>query len=143
MFSKTCQYGIRACIFIAHESMSGHRVSMEKVSAKIESPEAFTAKILRKLVKSNIILSVKGPGGGFEVDPAKIGGISLRSIVDAIDGSTLGQCSLGLNECSDKRPCPFHEKYKPAREKLAGILQSTTLMDLATAFSKGETFLRL
>ena len=113
MFSKTCQYAIRACIYIAHQSMECKRVSLEMVSGKIESPEAFTAKILQKLVKNKIINSVKGPGGGFEVDLQGMSGTSLKSIVEAIDGNILGQCSLGLNECSDIQPCPFHKIYKP------------------------------
>ena len=143
MFSKTCQYGIRASIFIACESLRDNRVSLEKVSQKILSPEAFTAKILQKLVKHHIIRSVKGPGGGFEADIAKIHIISLRDIVEALDGDFLTQCSLGLNECSDRFPCPFHYLYKPVKENLTRLLRETTLQELAGSFDEGETFLKL
>ena len=50
MFSKACEYGIRASIYIASQTQIGNRVSLVDVVKKIESPEAFTSKILQKLV---------------------------------------------------------------------------------------------
>ena len=47
MFSKTCEYGLRAVLFIAQESANGHKVSMSTISQEINSPQAFTAKILQ------------------------------------------------------------------------------------------------
>lgn len=46
MFSKTCEYGIRATIHIASKSLLGERVSLRDVTEAINSPVAFTAKIL-------------------------------------------------------------------------------------------------
>ena len=66
MFSKTCEYGIRAAIFIASESYQNNRVGLRDIAEKIDSPEAFTAKILQQLTKDNrVVSSVRGPHGGF------------------------------------------------------------------------------
>ena len=65
MFSKTCEYGIRATIFIASQSYQNKRVGLRDIAKKIDSPEAFTAKILQILAKTHIIHSIKGVGGGF------------------------------------------------------------------------------
>ena len=51
MFSKTCEYAIRATIYIASESSAGKRCGIRDIARKIESPEPFTAKILQRLVK--------------------------------------------------------------------------------------------
>lgn len=51
MFSKACEYGIRASILIASESVNGNRLGLITIAKKIDSPEAFTSKILQKLVK--------------------------------------------------------------------------------------------
>ena len=67
MFSKSCEYGIRATIFIATQSYLNNRTGIKDIAKKIDSPEAFTAKILQILVKANIIHSTKGVGGGFEI----------------------------------------------------------------------------
>ena len=46
MFSKACEYGIKATIHISHQSQQGHRVSLKAVAKAIDFPIAFTAKIL-------------------------------------------------------------------------------------------------
>jgi Rrf2 family transcriptional regulator, iron-sulfur cluster assembly transcription factor len=143
MFSKACEYAIRACIYIASESMDGNRVSLVSVAEKIESPEAFTSKILQKLVKKKIIQSIKGPGGGFEISIKDTASTSLLSIIEAIDGKVLDQCSLGLNECSEKNPCPFHTKYKPIKDKLLHTLHTTTLKELTQKYVNQGAFLKL
>ena len=144
MFSKTCEYAIRATIYIASESSSGKRCGIRDIARKIESPEPFTAKILQRLVKANIINSIKGNGGGFEIEKAQLKQIKLDQLVKAIDGNDLfDRCSLGLHDCSDKQPCPFHHKYKPLRENLKKTLRETSLLDLISEFNTGETFLKL
>ncbi|MBK8055937.1 MAG: Rrf2 family transcriptional regulator [Saprospiraceae bacterium] len=143
MFSKTCEYAIRATIYIASQTIIGKRVSIIDVAQKIQSPESFTSKILQKLVKNKIIRSVKGPGGGFEVDAVNLEGIKLKKIVEAFEGDVLNRCSLGLTECSDIQPCPFHYKYKPVKEKLLHIFENTSLNDLMKGYQDGETFLRV
>ena len=99
MFSKACEYGIKAAIFIATKSYEGKRVSPKEISAEIDSPQAFTAKILQALVKHNIINSVKGAYGGFEIDKTNIGNVKLSQIVNAIDGDSIySGCGLGLEK---------------------------------------------
>jgi len=143
MFSKACEYAIRSSIYIASQAINGRRVSLTDVAEKIESPEAFTSKILQKLVKHNIIRSVKGPGGGFDVDVNQLQKIKLKLIVEAFEGDVLNRCSLGLNECSDIQPCPFHHKYKPVKERLLHIFENTSLQDLMKGFQDGVTFLKI
>ena len=68
MFSKACEYAIRATIYIAVQSSQNLRVGLKNISKEIDSPEPFTAKILQQLSKNNIIESIKGPPGGFQID---------------------------------------------------------------------------
>lgn len=144
MLSKACEYGIRASIIIASESVNGHRLGLAEIAQKIDSPVAFTAKILQKLVKQNIIHSIKGPGGGFEADTKNLKNLTLMQIVTAIDGdSVFSKCSLGLNECSEDKPCPFHHKYKPIKEKLIQSFETTHLEELLKGYQAGLTFLKI
>ena len=68
MFSKACEYGIRAAVYITLQSLEGRRVSVNEIAEEIDSPIAFTAKTLQLLTRNDIIKSVKGPTGGFEID---------------------------------------------------------------------------
>ncbi len=143
MFSKACEYGIRAAIYIAGQSMQDKRVSLKGISKKIDSPEAFTAKVLQMLAKNNIIKSVKGPNGGFDMDKKQMAKIKLSDIVYAIDGDSIYRgCGLGLKECSEKRPCPLHDKFKSIREELTSMLETISIYELSIGLKDGLTFLR-
>lgn len=143
MFSKSCEYGIRASIFIASESIRGHRVGLKEIAKQINSPEAFTAKIMQILSRNAIVHSTKGVGGGFEIPKELLHSIKLLQIVNAIDGDTIYKgCGLGLHECSEVHPCPAHNKFKVIREELLLMLENTTLQELASGIKSGITFLK-
>ena len=55
MFSKACEYGIKASTYIALQSLQDKRVSLKEIAEEINSPVAFTAKILHQLAKNNIL----------------------------------------------------------------------------------------
>ena len=54
MFSKACEYGIKASVYIIDSSLKNKKVSMKEVAKAIDSPEAYTSKILQQLTRSNI-----------------------------------------------------------------------------------------
>lgn len=142
MFSKTCKYAINAMIYVPGSSSEKERTNLKEISKAIVSPEAFTAKILQVLVKNKLLISVKGPHGGFSMngDPSKI---FLSWIVDAIDGDMLFTgCALGLKKCAEEHPCAVHYKFKAIREHLTGMLHSTSLTDMADRVNNGISFLK-
>ncbi len=143
MFSKSCNYAIKAAIFIAKHSLEENKVGFVDIAKEIDSPQAFTAKILQILVKSGIIDSVKGVNGGFYIPKKNIATTYLVAIVDAIDGdSVFHGCGLGLSLCSETHPCPVHDKFKSIRDELARMLETTNLEELALGIKSGETFLK-
>lgn len=127
IFSKTCEYGIRAVFFIAHRTADGARVGIKEIAANIDSPEPFLAKILQDLSRKGIIGSVKGPNGGFFLDP-KSRKMPLARIVEAIDGEgVFTGCGLGLEYCSETNPCPLHHEFKKVRNQLTKMMEHTTI----------------
>jgi Rrf2 family iron-sulfur cluster assembly transcriptional regulator len=131
MFSKTCEYGIKATIFVAKQSLEGERAHLKLIAEAIASPEAFTAKILQQLVKRKVIYSTKGANGGFWMEPQKLETMRLREVVAAMgcDGM-LHACVLGLAECSDSNPCPIHTKYCDLKRHIVKLLDNTTVFEL-------------
>jgi len=143
MFSKACEYGIKAAIFIAINSFEGKRVSPKEVAEEINSPQAFTAKILQALARNNIVYSIKGAHGGFELDKSTIASIKLSQIVKAIDGDGIyNGCGLGLQKCDENHPCPVHDKFKLIRDELKYMLENTSLEELALGIKAGTSFLK-
>lgn len=143
MFSKSCEYAIKAAIFIATNSLQDKKVGFVDIAKEIDSPEAFTAKILQKLSKDGIIQSVRGVNGGFYIPKNLISKVKLAQIVFAIDGDSVFKgCGLGMEKCNANHPCPLHEKFMSIRDNLKEMLELTNLEELALGFKSGETFLK-
>ncbi|HQQ94095.1 MAG TPA: Rrf2 family transcriptional regulator [Bacteroidia bacterium] len=144
MFSKTCEYGIRATIYVALQSMDGHLPNLKDIAREIESPEAFTAKIMQLLVRANIVYSVKGASGGFGIEPRRMKKIKLEDIAVAVDGNFDRKiCVLGLKACSEEFPCPVHNTYKHIKKDLQSMLQNTSLLDMSENIRNGKSYLKI
>lgn len=142
MFSKTCEYGIRAVIYISATGTLDNKIGINAISANIEAPVHFTAKILQPLVHADIISSKKGVNGGFYMNP-KQKFRTLIEVVRAIDGDVLfSGCGMGLKTCSDEEPCPMHDKFKAIRTDLRTMMEQTTIDDMATMLKNGRKFIR-
>lgn len=127
LFSKTCEYGIRAVLYIASQSANGRKVGIKEITENINSPEHFLAKILQKLSKDGIILSSKGPNGGFSVSKE----ILLKPMADIIvslEGDSIFRgCAMGLSNCSEVNPCPLHNQFKSIRNQLTDTLYNNSI----------------
>ncbi len=142
MFSKACEYGIRAVFFIAKQSHKGLRSNISEIAKAVDSPEPFTAKICQELARGKIILSKKGPNGGFYLK--KDAEIKLSQIVKAIDGDQIfTSCALGLNSCSSANPCPLHNQFVDVRNGLKKMCENTLVMELAPEIEANEFYLKI
>ena len=131
MFSKACEYGIRAVLYIASQSIQERRVKIGDIVQNTGSPEAFTGKILGLLSRNRLLDSYTGPNGGFEIPLEKLQQITIAQIVRAIDGDTFFEgCALGLAHCDANNPCPMHHSVVKIRENMFHVLQHTTVFDL-------------
>lgn len=127
IFSKTCEYAIRAVLFIAHKTTSGTKIGIKDIAAGIDSPELYLAKILQDLSRKGLISSVKGPNGGFYISDASLTR-PISDIVEAVDGNGLFiGCALGLKQCSAVNPCPLHNQFKAIRDQIHQVLTSNSI----------------
>jgi Rrf2 family protein len=140
MFSKACMYAIRALVLMASSRV---RWSLRRIVAETGAPEAFMAKVLQQLVRAGIIRSVKGPGGGFDLEPRRARSLTLGEVVTAVDDSALFEgCALGFAKCSDHKPCPIHGQVVHVRERLRTVLANTLIKDLGKDLEEGSSFLK-
>ena len=142
MFSKSCEYAIKAMIFVAQKSEEGTRIGAKEIANGIDAPEHFTAKIMQDLSKKKLIHSIKGPNGGFFMDEKDLK-TSIADIVMAIDGDDLYMnCVLGLKACSEKNPCPIHNEYKEIKKNLIKMIENNTIADFKDKLDSGKFFLK-
>ena len=142
MFSKSCEYAIKAMIFVAQKSKDEVRVGVKEITKGIDAPEHFIAKILQDLVKKKLVNSVKGPNGGFYMDKLNLKS-SIADVVRAIDGDGFNKdCVIGLKACSEKNPCPVHFEYKEIKKNLITMLEGNTIADFKEKLDSGNFFLK-
>jgi Rrf2 family protein len=116
----------------------GKRTSIKELTRKINIPYHFLAKILQDLTYKGLLISQKGPTGGFALaKPAK--DITLFQIVEAIDGTDVtSKCVLGFPECSGKNPCAVHEKWAGLRDEIHVMLVGKNITQMAREMKKPE-----
>ena len=129
LISKTCNYGIRAALYVASKT-DLQFVPIRKISADLKISFHFLTKILQVLTQKNIMASYRGPKGGVSLAKPP-SSITILEIIEAIDGLNLFQgCILGLPECNNSNPCPLHEKWAFMREELKTTFQQANLSEL-------------
>lgn len=142
MLSKTCEYAIRAMIFIAQKSKDDKKVGIKEIAKGIASPEHFIAKILQDLSRRKLLQSLKGPNGGFFLDEEAME-CSLADIVKVVDGEKLFTgCGLGLKQCSETHPCPIHHEFKALRKGIQTMLENAKIGAFAEELEQSLTFLK-
>ncbi|MGE5499269.1 MAG: RrF2 family transcriptional regulator [Syntrophothermus sp.] len=126
IFSKKCEYGLQAVLFLAAK-MYDDVVRVDVISNELNIPKEFISKILQSLRENGIIESKKGKTGGFALakDPSQI---KLIDIVEAIDGlGVFNTCVLGFPNCTPNHPCPVHDKWGNLRTEAYKMLSEETL----------------
>lgn len=130
-------------LYIAMHSTKDENVGLKEIAENQEIPRHFLSKILQQLVKAGLLLSMKGPNGGFKLSkkPEKI---TLLHIIKAIDGlDVFTQCGIGFKKCSDEHPCPIHHDFKVVRDKVYNLFQEKTLKELVYDAEHGEGIISL
>ena len=146
MLSNTCKYALRALIYLAKFSRPDKRVGIKKISEDLELSAPFLGKILQNLVKQKLLVSTKGPNGGFSLAKSA-GEITLWDIVTNVDGEEFfTNCLIGLEPCNtyDKsRPlCPVHWQYSKLRNEISKFYKETTLAHISRDIEKHSDLMK-
>lgn len=143
MFSTSCHYGLQAMLYIAMHSSDDKNIGLKVIAEGQDIPRHFLSKILQKLVKNNLLLSMKGPTGGFSLakNPEDI---TLIEIIEAIDGlGVFNKCGIGFKQCNDKKPCPIHDEYKKVRKQVENLFKSKNLQNLIEDVKEGNSIISI
>ncbi len=137
IFSRRCEYALQAVLYLALKP-EGEKTTNKELTQHMRMPSPFLAKILQDLAHKGLLISSKGPRGGFALGrPAKA--ITLFNIVEAIDGDGLTKsCVLGFAECSTTDPCSMHNDWKAIREGISSMLLSQDIAQMAKLMHKPE-----
>lgn len=92
-------------------------------------PERFLLKVLKPLVSAGVLLSIKGPNGGYRLArPAS--DISLLELVEAIEGPVWGNHSLTNHVGKNAVNARIENVFKQTAEQVRRQLEKVRLSDL-------------
>ncbi len=130
IFSKSFGYALRSILYIALLQDEGRKIQADEIAEKLAMPRHFEGKILKRLVKENLLISAKGPHGGFSLHPQTLS-TSLFKVVEITDGLTsFKNCVLRLRACNSENPCPLHSKMIEIKLAMKDVLEKTLISDL-------------
>ncbi|MDD8051810.1 MAG: Rrf2 family transcriptional regulator [Verrucomicrobiota bacterium] len=129
LYSSQCEYAIRALTRMALHFGEGP-VSAKTLAETENIPFHFLAKILQDLSRRGLLLSKKGPRGGFVLarPPEEITAAEIVEIVDGLE--FMNRCAVGYLRCCDETPCPQHDLWMSVRKHLENYLENTTLAEM-------------
>lgn len=123
------QYGVRAMFEIA-KGYPDNPVSIKQISERQDVSEAYITQILNKLMKSGLLKSVKGPGGGYLLSrsPEQM---TIAEILSELEGPlAITSCLSPDGACVRVERCVTHLLWKELGHQIESFLSTITLRNL-------------
>jgi Rrf2 family protein len=90
--TRASSYALHAVSFMAAQK-NNSAVASHHIAKARGIPERFLLKVLKPLVSAQILLSIKGPNGGYRLArPA--GELTMLDVVEAVDGPIRGSAPM-------------------------------------------------
>ncbi len=124
----TTTYALAAVAYIAENYQDG-LISSERISKEHGIPLSYLLRILQNLVKTQILISKRGPRGGFSLarDPKEI---TMLQIIEAVDGSMMRDLPIAELTNNTDFALNMESICKKATEKEMKIYDKAKLSDM-------------
>jgi Rrf2 family protein len=129
--TRASDYAVRVMIHLAGLP-PGSTVRQSVLSQATDVSGHFLSKVLQQLVRSRLVRSQRGSGGGFAL-AVSASGVSLLDVVEAIEGPVrLNQCIEEGPSCERKSWCPAHQVWAEAQAAIVNVLGAASMASLAS-----------
>jgi Rrf2 family protein len=131
-FGVGVDYSLKALLMLADRYPNPQPLRVEEIAAVQGVPENYLRRLLIELKRGGLVLSQKGPSGGYMLarPPARI---TMADVVEIIEGDyTPVEClEDGANSfCPRDSGCPMRDVWREVRDSVVGILRNATLQSL-------------
>jgi Rrf2 family iron-sulfur cluster assembly transcriptional regulator len=104
-------------------------ISLSDISSRQAISLSYLEQLFSKLRRSELVSSVRGPGGGYELKRGS-GEIFIAQIIDAVDESVDTTKCQGAGDCQGGETCLTHYLWEDLSEQIHAFLESISLADL-------------
>ncbi len=139
ILNRRGEYSILGMLHLAGHT-NHNFMEISQISRAVGAPEKFLRILFHELVKSRLLRSQQGTGGGFVLARSATE-ITLRQIVEAIQGPIAAfDCVTDHSAECEKAPCcGLHMVLQRIRASIIQELDRYTLADLAKLKPENET----
>ena len=132
-FGVGVDYSLKALLMLADRYPSAQPMRVEEIAAVQDVPENYLRRLLIELKRGGLVLSQKGPSGGYILarPPARI---TMADVVEMIEGDYVPVECLedgATSFCSRDSGCPMRDIWREVRDSVVSILRNATLQSLA------------
>ncbi len=125
LVTRETDYAVRTVVYLAQQK--DRMVSVTEIAHAMHIPKSFLAKLLQRLVRSNILASSRGAKGGFLL-ARKPSDIDLLSIMEAMQGPAgINVCAIDSKRCSLSASCVVHPVWVEIRKEVEKRLKRETI----------------
>jgi Rrf2 family protein len=128
--SRKIEYGLRAMLYLASQPV-GSLVPFREIAARMNVPQEFMAKILKKLCKEKLASSTRGAQGGYTLArPASQ--ITFLDVIEAMEGKVqVNLCAQHSNACNFGADCTMTEVWQLGQQRMLEVFRHARLDRLA------------
>lgn len=124
--NKKVEYALISLLHIDREGMSSAR----ELAKRYMIPSAILGKVMQQLAKADLVASVKGAQGGYEL-LRSLETINLRHVTEAIEGPVeLTACQGSDCSCDQFSLCTIREPLSHMQEKLNRFIEDIQVSEL-------------
>lgn len=122
------RYAVTAMLDLALHKSQGP-ISLSDISSRQAISLSYLEQLFSKLRRSELVSSVRGPGGGYELKRGS-DEIFIAQIIDAVDESVDTTKCQGAGDCQGGETCLTHYLWEDLSEQIHAFLESISLADL-------------
>lgn len=135
--TRASDYAVRVMIHLS-SLPQGSTVRQAELSKATDVSGHFLSKVLQQLVRSRLIRSHRGAGGGYVLATAAEK-VSLLDVLQAVEGPVrLNQCIEEGPSCDRKSWCPAHQVWAEAQAAVTNVLGAASMASLAAQTRKTD-----
>ena len=122
------RFAVTAMVDLALRQKGGP-VTLAAISERQHISLSYLEQLFGKLRRRNLVSSVRGPGGGYNLAQPSTG-VSVADIILAVDEPLDATQCGGKENCLDDKRCMTHDLWATLNTKMFEYLTSVTLQDL-------------
>lgn len=134
------RYAVTAMLDLALHT-GDNPVSLAEISERQDISLSYLEQLFAKLRKAGLVVSMRGPGGGYQLNGAPAD-IVIADIISAVDEHVDATRCGGLGDCQDNKRCLTHDLWMDLSNQIRVFLSDITLADMTAKLEVQETAAR-